>query len=343
MEHSDAGSVRRVREASRAPVVLNAVTAPPATDAGVGRLAPELRTSLTPLFGLLEVFLHRWEGELSSAQLGLLRRMDREGRGILDRLDDLVERGGDHDTAAGSGSVASADRPAPVAALVPDPDAIGTPARVVLEDVVPDAVAALLQAHDDEQLLAPLVALVGACGGEVTPGTDPVATLKSLSDELVVPDGRELTLGPVLRALSAAALERASGELAAPRGSRSLGPVSTAPRECLVTFDLGDLAAVRSELGDTGARWLVSKLRRTLRSLLRAEDRAMRYPAGRFLVLLSNTSPQQAQQFARRLAWEWDSYLGRDLRVTTKVAEVRDGDVADSLRQVTSGAASQDV
>jgi GGDEF domain-containing protein len=238
------------------------------------------------------------------------------------------------------GEVVAAGGSPPAADMGPAPQAVTAGARIALEDVVPDAVAAVLRARDDEQLLAPLVALVAACGGRVADGADPIARLRSLPDELVVPDGRELTLGPVLRALSAAALERASGDLAPPRGSRPPGPRRTGARECLVTFDLGDLGAVRSELGDAGARWLVDKLRRTLRSLLRPDDRAMRYPAGRFLVLLSHTGPAHARQFARRLSWEWDSYLGRDLRVTTRVTEVHDGDLAASLRRITSAGAS---
>ncbi len=58
----------------------------------------------------------------------------------------------------------------------------------------------------------------------------------------------------------------------------------------------------------------------------------MRYPAGRFFVLLADTDRRGAERFARRLSWDWDSYLRRDLRVATKVCEVDDGDIAECLR-----------
>ena len=80
--------------------------------------------------------------------------------------------------------------------------------------------------------------------------------------------------------------------------------------------------------------WLVEKLRRTLRSLLRQQDGALRYPASRFLVRLGGTTPSQARHFARRLAWEWDAYLGQRLSVRTQVEPIRDGDLTASLRRV---------
>lgn len=208
-----------------------------------------------------------------------------------------------------------------------------------LEDAVPVAVAALLQAEDDAGLLRAMVSLVEACGCRVEVGeSDPAQALRRLPDALRASGGRDLTLGPVLRALCAAAGERASGGLAPPRspGRRGLSgattPVPGGGATLLLSLDLGDGTQVRHRLGDPGARWLVTKLQRTLRSLLQADERALRYPAGRFLILLHRTSAERARAFADRLAWEWSSYLGQAAEVSTHQAEVHDGDVVGALR-----------
>jgi hypothetical protein len=290
------------------------------------RLAAEVRTPLTPVMGLVEVFLRRWGDELTPAQAGLLRTVDREGRRVLARLDAAAV--GDA-AAPATGVAAVPPAPAPSAAAVP-----------TLEDHVTCTVAGLLRARDGEQMLAALIALVEACGGRAEPsGVDAMAALRTVADEVQVPDGREMTLGPVLRALAAAAIERASGDLAPPRRLEpsAASVASVASRETLVVFDLGSLGAVRAEFGDPGARWLVEKLRRTLRSLLRAEDGALRYPASRFLVVLGGTGTAQARHFARRLAWEWDAYLGQRLTVRTQVEPIEDGDLTASLRRLSAG------
>jgi hypothetical protein len=197
------------------------------------------------------------------------------------------------------------------------------------------AVADLLRARDADQMLATLRRLVEGCGGAVGDDRrDALATMRVLPDDFRVPHGREMTLGPVLRALSAAAVERASGELEPTRRAGSATLASVEGRESLVALDLCALGSVRSEFGDPGARWLVDKLHRTLRSLLRTQDSALRYPATRFLLVLGGTGPSQAEQFARRIAWEWDTYLGRDLRVLTQVEPIDDGDLAASLRRL---------
>jgi hypothetical protein len=300
------------------------------TDGGAGgdaaRLAAEVRTPLTPVVGLVEVFLRRWGDELTPAQVGLLHTVDREGRRILARLDAATVGGGE-----GPGALPG-DR---TRVTGPTPHV----AAPTLEDHVIHPVAGLLRAQDDDQMLATLVALVDACGGRARPrGSNARAALRTMPDDLQVPDGREMTLGPVLRALAAAAIERASGDLAPPRrlepGATSVAPVEQ--RETLVALDLGSLGAVRSEFGDPGARWLVEKLRRTLRSLLRAQDGALRYPASRFLVVLGATGPAQAGHFARRVAWEWDAYLGQRLTVRTQVEPIEHGDLDAGLRRLSA-------
>ncbi len=214
----------------------------------------------------------------------------------------------------------------------------GALGAVSLEDQVVQTVADLLRARDAGQMLATLRRLVEGCGGVVgVDRRDALATMRVLPDDFRVPDGREMTLGPVLRALSAAAVERASGELEPTRRAGAGALASVERRECLVALDLAALGSVRSEFGDPGARWLVDKLHRTLRSLLRAQDRALRYPATRFLLVLGGMGPPEAEQFARRIAWEWDTYLGRDLRVLSQVEPIDDGDLAASLRRLACG------
>ncbi len=295
-------------------------------------LAARLKTPLTPVVGLVEVFLRRWGDELSPAQVGLLRAMDREGRRVLVRLEEVTER--TWSPGAASGPQAVADTTSDGLSLVTDASASGA-APASLEEHVTATVAELLRAGDGDRMLAALQSLVEACGGWAdTQGRDALAALRTLPDELRVPDGREMTLGPVLRALCAAAVERASGELAPPRRLEPMPSDGEEQAASLVALDLGSLGAVRTEFGDPGARWLVEKLRRTLRSLLRQQDGALRYPASRFLVRLGGTTPSQARHFARRLAWEWDAYLGQRLSVRTQVEPIRDGDLTASLRRV---------
>lgn len=283
-------------------------------------LAARLRIPLTPVVGLLEVFLRRWGDELTSSQTALLRTVDRDGRRVLARLDEL----------------AGAAAPAPVACGVDAGHDAGHAARgATLETQVVETVADLLRAHHAEQMLATLRRLVESSGGTAAADRgDALATMRVLPDELRVPEGREMTLGPVLRALSSAAVERASGELAPTRraGAGRLTPLER--RETLVALELTALGTVRSELGDPGTRWLVDKLCRTLRPLLREHDSALRYPATRFLLVLGGTGPERAQQIARRIAWEWDTYLGRDLRVIPQVEPIEDGDLAAGLRRL---------
>lgn len=210
----------------------------------------------------------------------------------------------------------------------------GSPAvRRPLEEEVPRTVASLLRARDARGMLVALGRLVETCGGApADEARDPVPAIRSLPEELDVPAGRELTLGPVLRALSAAALERAAGELAPPR--RVVPDYEAARvdrRESLVALDLHRLEALRAQGGDPGVRWLLEKLRRTLRSLLGQGDQALRYPASRFLIVLTGTPAVRAEEFARRLAWEWDANLGRDLQVATRVEAVEEGDLAGAL------------
>lgn len=299
-------------------------TAPYQTDAldlaRAHRLAQRLRSPLMPAVGLLEVFLRRWEDQLLPEQVGLLRVVEREGRKALAALEAELAHA----------TVSLVDR----LGAPPEPHP-GTR----LEDAVPVAVAGLLQARDDEQLLGTLVALVRACGGDVElTDRPPQEALRTLPDELRAPEGRQLTLGPVLRALCAAARERAAGDLAPPRASTASprrAEHEAGPRtDMLVALDLGDVGQVRSQLGDPGARWLVTKLQRTLRSLLQAEDRALRYPAGRFLILLRRTGAAPARAFAERLGWEWSSYLGRPGDVTFDQVAVRNGDVVAALRRL---------
>lgn len=290
--------------------------APVVTVADPRELAARLRVPLTPVVGLLEVFLRRWGDELTSSQAALLRTVDRDGRRVLARLDEL----------AGGGA------PAPVACGA---DAGRAAEGATLEAQVVQTVADLLRARNAEQMLATLRRLVESSGGTAAADRgDALATMRVLPDGLRAPEGREMTLGPVLRALSSAAVERASGELAPTRraGAGRLTPLER--RETLVALDLTALGTVRSELGDPGARWLVDKLRRTLRPLLREHDSALRYPATRFLLVLGGTGPERAQQIARRIAWEWDTYLGRDLRVIPQVEPIEDGDLAAGLRRL---------
>lgn len=208
-----------------------------------------------------------------------------------------------------------------------------------LEDAVIWAVAGLLDAADDAALVEALVTLVRRCGGEVAvDGRAPQETLRTLPDALRAPGGRQLTLGPVLRALCAAARERASGGLAPPRAGTPRPAEADAaergPRDVLVSLDLGDVGQVRARLGDPGARWLVTKLQRTLRSLLQSDDRALRYPAGRILVLMRGAGLDQAQALTDRLSLEWDAYLGRRGQVVSRQVLVVDGDLAAALRTV---------
>lgn len=212
-------------------------------------------------------------------------------------------------------------------------------ASTSLEEQVPQTVASLLCARDGREMLASLCDLVASCGGETRVAEqDTMPALRTLPDEMWVPDGRELTLGPVLRALAAAALERASGDLAPPRRMEPVDPEPRGQRpQTLVALDLGALGSVRAEFGDPGARWLVERLRRTLRSLLGPRDAALRYPASRFLVRLGDAEPGQARAFAQRVAWEWDGYLGRRLHVRTQVEPVEDGHLAASLRRISFG------
>lgn len=227
-----------------------------------------------------------------------------------------------------------------VLAMQPAEAAMTNPsASTSLEEQVPQTVASLLCARDGREMLASLCALVASCGGETrVDGQDTMPALRTLPDEMWVPDGRELTLGPVLRALAAAALERASGDLAPPRRMEPAGPEPRGQRpQTLVALDLGALGSVRAEFGDPGARWLVERLRRTLRSLLGPRDAALRYPASRFLVRLGDADPDEARAFAQRVAWEWDGYLGRRLRVSTQVEPVEHGNLAASLRRISFG------
>ena len=304
-----------------------------ATDpAGHLALAARVRTPLTPVVGLLEVFLRRWEDELSPSQIGLLRTVDRESRRVLAQLDEVVAAA-DVLVAPGAGRVPEVGDDAHMRS---SGEAAGSASgEVSLAGQVVQAVADLLRARDADQMLATLRRLVEGWGGVVgSDRRDALATMRVLPDDFRVPDGREMTLGPVLRALSAAAVERASGELEPTRRAGAATLASVEHRESLVALDLSALGSVRSEFGDPGARWLVDKLHRTLRSLLRAQDSALRYPATRFLLVLGGTGPSQAEQFARRIAWEWDTYLGRDLRVLPQVEPIEDGDLAATLRRL---------
>lgn len=314
---------------------------------GAQQLASRLRTPLTPVVGLVEVFLRRWGDELSPAQIGLLRTVDREGRRVLATLDAVmhaVDRP-DRDPCTrhpSHGHEATIEgSPGDGPAHAPSPHEAGGAAcpPVSLEGLVPMTVAELLRADGAERMLASLRALVEACGGRVDEAErHALGAIRTLPDAMRVPAGRELTLGPVVRALSAAAVESASGDLAPPRRSAPHSQVASGEqRETLVAFDLGTLGAVRAEFGDPGARWLVDKLRRTLRSLLREQDRALRYPASRFLVVLANTSADQARRFERRLAWEWNAYLGHRLRVCTQVEPIENGDLTATLRRLSFG------
>jgi hypothetical protein len=295
-------------------------------------LAAQLRTPLTPVVGLLEVFLRRWRDELTPSQIGLLSTVDRESRRILVRLDEVVGAPADVPALLAPGSSAAG---ADEGGVRPSGETQGDSGELTLADQVVQAVADLLRARDADQMLATLRRLVEGCGGAVGDDRrDALATMRVLPDDFRVPHGREMTLGPVLRALSAAAVERASGELEPTRRAGAATLASVEGRESLVALDLCALGSVRSEFGDPGARWLVDKLHRTLRSLLRTQDSALRYPATRFLLVLGGTGPSQAEQFARRIAWEWDTYLGRDLRVLTQVEPIDDGDLAASLRRL---------
>ena len=261
--------------------------------------------------------------------------MDRESRRVLARLDEVID--------AAEVVVAPGADCAPEAAgdvdVLPAGQASGSASGDgSLADQVVQAVAGLLRARDADQMLATLQALVEGWGGVVgSDRRDALATMRGLPDDFRVPDGREMTLGPVLRALSAAAVERASGELDPTRRAGSGGLALVEPRDSLVALDLRALGSVRREVGGPGARWLVDKLRRTLRSLLRTQDSALRYPATRLLLVLGGTAPAQAEQFARRITWEWNTYLGRDLRVLSQVQPIEDGDLAASLRRLDFG------
>ena len=174
-------------------------------------LAAQVRARLTPVVGLLEVFLRRWEHELSPSQLGLLRRVDRGSRRVLEHLEEVVAAG-EVPVIPGAGRAPEAlddatTRPSGQAASP-------TAGEDSLADQVVQAVAGLLRARDAEQLLATLRHLVEGWDGLVGPDRrDAIATMRVLPDDFRAPDGREMTLGPVLRALSAAAVERASGGL----------------------------------------------------------------------------------------------------------------------------------
>jgi hypothetical protein len=301
--------------------------------AGDLALAARVRTPLTPVVGLLEVFLRRWGDELNPSQVGLLRTVDRASRRVLAQLDEAVA----------AADVIVAPERTPVALddvrVGSSREAAGSARdEVSLADQVVHAVAGLLRARDAGQMLATLRRLVEGWDGLVGPDRrDAVATMRVLPDDFRVPHGREMTLGPVLRALSAAAVERASGELEPTRRAGAGALASVERCESLVALDLCALGSVRSEFGDPGARWLVDKLHRTLRSLLRTQDSALRYPATRFLLVLAGTGPSQAEKFARRIAWEWDTYLGRDLRVLPQVQPIEHGDLAASLRRLACG------
>lgn len=303
----------------------------PVLDASsAGELANRLRTPLTPMVGLLEVFLRRWGDELTTAQAGLLRRVDREGRRVLADLDEVADA-----TVRPEGGAGGVPRLTPAGSATVAVAGAGVSGSPTLEDRVSSTVAELLRAEGAEAMLTSLSELVEACGGRVgEPASDALRSIRALPDGMRVPDGREMTLGPVLRALAAAALESASGELAPPRRWEREAALAPGPgRETLVALDLGTLGAVRAEFGDPGARWLVEKLRRTLRSQLGGQDRALRYPASRFLVLLADSSESQGHQFSRRVAWEWNAYLGRRLHVRTQVEPVA-GELTDALRRL---------
>lgn len=214
---------------------------------------------------------------------------------------------------------------------VPDVD-LPTSASMAVEQAVPLAVAGLLESTTDEGLLEALTRLVERSGGTVTGADRPVAeALRSLPDELVVADGRQWTLGPVLRALCAAAHERATGDLRPRRAPGTPGAASGPVDEIVLALDLGDLSRVRAQVGEPGARWLVTRLQRTLRSLLRPDDRALRYPAGRLLVLLRDEGTSRAPVLARRVQREWNASLGHAGRVTAQQAPVHGRDVAAAL------------
>jgi hypothetical protein len=287
-------------------------------------LVARLREPLLPALERLDVFLREWQQDLRPEQVRVLSSVARDGRGALRLLDEALDA-------------------KPVAVPVPDgPPPVGAGGRdepVRIEDAVPVAVAGLLQAEDEAELLDTVCALVRACGGRVAlSGRGPSEALRELPDVFHAAPGAELTLGPVLRALCAAASERASGVLAPPRRERrrrDAGPGGgTGASSVLLSLDLGDVGAVRDRLGDPGARWLIAKLQRTLRSLLQPDERALRYPARRFLILLHRTTPERAQTFSERIGWEWNSYLGRVTELSARQAEVHGDDVVEALRRL---------
>ncbi len=206
------------------------------------------------------------------------------------------------------------------------------------DDQVVETVAGMLLAADDG--LVPILRdLVVSWGGELTfdDRRGPCDALRVLPREAMLPGVRSLALGPLLRALTAAALERADGQLRPPRSAAEDAGVGgpTRPQGAmLVAVDLGDLARLHDDLGDAGAAWLIDKLHRTLRTLLRSEDRALRYPASRFLVLLQHTTPARASHFARRLSWEWAAYLGRGGAPEISTEPVGDADLVGALHRV---------
>jgi hypothetical protein len=214
------------------------------------------------------------------------------------------------------------------------------PTRVPLEDAVPVAVAGLLRASDVDEMLVILRTLITSTGGALpAPEGRPMDVLRGLPDALRVDHGRELSLGPVLRALCAAAAERTEGALEPPPRGR---PPSAAVGDhrvagdafVLVSLDLGDLGIARRRLGEQGAQLLLARMKRTLRTLLEADEPALRYPAGRFLLVLHRTTPRGAQAFAERASLEWSAFLGHGARVTTHQAEVVGGDVVAALRSL---------